>query len=492
MTYRRIYEINTRVWLAELVEAGQIPEANLGLVPQATIAGWRRWQIDAIWLMGVWEPSVYSARAVRERTGSVLSLQHAIDHFSLDDCVSSPYAVRSYTVAEQLGGLQGLLQFRHRLHQAGMALILDFVPNHTACDHPWVQTYPQYYVQGSPQEAARALHDYFPVQTVQGLRYIAHGKDPYFPSWGDTAQLNYSNLELHDAMQAQLLQLAEWCDGVRCDMAMLCLSEVFCRTWSRLDLPIPPREFWQEALAAVRQRFPEFCCIAEVYWGLQPRLQQLGFHLTYEKEFYDALLARDIGKLRASVQTPHAPLAANLRFLENHDEARAATCFSVEQQEAALLSILTLPGAVLLHEGQMDGHRIRTPAQLRRRQPEPAHHQLQALYAHLLTLPDIRRGQLQVLQAEPLRADDETSTALLTWAWVDTTQCWIVVINYSAVAATGRIGLATLPLPPGRLRFHDVLHAATYVHSTDTVQQRGLPVVLSSFGTHLFTVTPEP
>ena len=70
------------------------------------------------------------------------------------------------------------------------------------------------------------------MQTAQGLRYIAHGKDPYFPSWCDTAQLNYSNLELHDAMQDQLLRVVQWCDGVRCDMAMLCLSDIFGRTWS--------------------------------------------------------------------------------------------------------------------------------------------------------------------------------------------------------------------------------------------------------------------
>src|SRR5947207_3005280 len=82
-------------------------------------------------------------------TASVVSLQPALDDFTLDDCVSSPYAVRNYTVSEQLGGLEGLLRLRARLHQAGIGLILDFVPNHTACDHPWVHDSPQYYVQGS-------------------------------------------------------------------------------------------------------------------------------------------------------------------------------------------------------------------------------------------------------------------------------------------------------------------------------------------------------
>ena len=357
MPYRRIYEINTRVWLAELVAAQTIPEATLAAIPESYINLWRRWHIDAIWLMGVWEPSLYSARVVRENTASVVSLQPALDDFTLDDCVSSLYAVRNYTVSEQLGGLEGLLRLRARLRQAGLGLILDFVPNHTACDHPWVHDYPQYYVQGSLSEAARAPGDYFPVQTAQGLRYIAHGKDPYFPSWCDTAQLNYSNLELHDAMQDQLLRLAQWCDGVRCDMAMLCLSDVFSRTWSRLDLPVPPREFWHEALQAVRARFP----ISAVWLrsGSVKRLQQLGFQLTYDKEFYDALLARDIDRLGASIRTPHSLLEANVRFLENHDETRAAACFSDDQQEASMLAVATLPGATLLHEGQTEGYRVR-------------------------------------------------------------------------------------------------------------------------------------
>jgi hypothetical protein len=488
MSYRRIYEINTRVWLAEFVAAQTIPEATLAAIPESYIDLWRRWHIDAIWLMGVWEPSLYSARVVRENTASVVSLQPALDDFSLDDCVSSPYAVRRYTVSEQLGGLEGLLRLRARLHQAGIGLILDFVPNHTACDHPWVHEHPQYYVQGSLAEAARAPGDYFPVQTAQGLRYIAHGKDPYFPSWCDTAQLNYSNLELHDAMQDQLLRLAQWCDGVRCDMAMLCLSDVFSRTWSRLDLPVPPREFWYEALRAVHVRFPDFCCIAEVYWGLQGRLQQLGFRFTYDKEFYDALLARDIDRLIASVRTPHSPLEANIRFLENHDEPRAAACFRDDQQEAAMLAITTLPGAVLLHEGQTEGYRVRTPVQLRRRRQEPRNQRLHNFYERFLPLPDIRQGHFVVLHPHSIHAGDDTYKALLAWAWVHETHCWLVIINYAERMSQGAINLAALPLPAGVVRFRDHLHDSTYEHSRATLQNTGFPVVLSPFGTHLLEV----
>jgi hypothetical protein len=270
----------------------------------------------------------------------------------------------------------------------------------------------------------------------------------------------------------------------------LCLSDIFSRTWSRLDLAVPPREFWHEALQAVRARFPDFCCIAEVYWGLQARLQQLGFQLTYDKEFYDALLARDIDRLRASLCTPHSPLEANLRFLENHDETRAAACFSDDQQEAALLAIATLPGAILLHEGQTEGYRVRTPVQLRRRRQEPGNQCLRSFYTRFLPMPDIRQGRFVVLHPRSARAGDDTYKALLAWAWVHETQCWLVIINYAERMSQGTINLAALPLPSGMVRFRDPLHDSTYEHSRETVQDIGLPVVLPPFGTHLLEVTP--
>jgi len=274
-------------------------------------------------------------------------------------------------------------------------------------------------------------------------------------------------------------------------MAMLCLSDIFSRIWGRLDLPVPPREFWHEALQVVRARFPDFCCIAEVYWGLQGRLQQLGFQLTYDKEFYDALLARDIDRLGASICTPHTPLEANVRFLENHDETRAAACFSDHQQEAAMLTIATLPGAILLHEGQTEGYRVRTPVQLRRRRQEPGNQRLQRFYERFLSLPDIRQGHFVVLHACPVHAGDDTYKALLAWAWAHETQCWLVVINYAERMSQGLLNLAALPLPSGVVRFRDHLHDSTYEHSCETVQGPGLPVVLLPFGTHLLEVTPH-
>jgi hypothetical protein len=323
---------------------------------------------------------------------------------------------------------------------------------------------------------------------MAGLRYMAYGRDPYFAPWQDTAQLNYSNPALHQVMQAELLRLAQWCDGVRCDMAMLCLSDVFGRTWGRLALAPPTQEFWPQAIQAVRTQVADFCFIAEVYWGLESRLQAMGFSLPYDKEFYDALVTQDTGKLRASLQAPPDILAGRLRFLENHDEPRAASRFTAAQQEAAALAILTLPGAVLLHEGQFQGHSTHEPVQLRRRRQEPINQRLQTFYDHLLAVPDVCQGTFYPLQPSPAWGDNATSQAFLAWAWTQGTACWLIVLNYAALQGQCYLNLATLPLAAEALRFTDVLHDITYDRRRTDVQQQGMYFDLPPFGAHLFRI----
>src|SRR4029077_12472195 len=212
--------------------------------------------------------------------------------FSDLNIAGSPYAIADYRVPEALGGEAGLQQFRQKLHGLGMKLLFDFVPNHVGLDHSWVHERPELFVS-SPAGAPGA----FAQETAGGRRWLAHGKDPYFPPWSDTVQLNYLQPATRFAMQEELRGVANRCDGVRCDMAMLVLNDVFVRTWANLlpagetrnDLP----EFWAEAIAATKRAHPDFLFLAEVYWGLEQRLQSLGFDYTYDKELYDDLVRRN-------------------------------------------------------------------------------------------------------------------------------------------------------------------------------------------------------
>ena len=156
-----------------------------------------------------------------------------------------------------------------------------------------------------------------------------------------------------------------------------------------------------------------------------------------------------------------------------------------------MLAITTLPGAILLHEGQIEGYRVRTPVQLRSRRQESSNQRLRSFYERFLSLPDIRQGHFVVLPPCSAREGDDTYKALLAWAWAHETQGWLVVINYAEHMSQGLLNLADLPLPTGVVRFRDHLHDSTYEHSHETVQGTGLPVVLPPFGAQLLEVTPH-
>src|SRR5262249_5844569 len=161
----------------------------------------------------------------------------------------------------QLGGDAALARLRERLRTRGLRLMLDFVPNHVGLGHPWVGDHLDYFIQGSESDRARAPQNYTRVKHTRGDLLLAYGRDPYFPGWPDTLQLNYANPATQEAMIGELMRIAGQCDGVRCDMAMLVLPEVFERTWGVASQP-----FWPRAIPRVRQRVAEFLFVAEVYW----------------------------------------------------------------------------------------------------------------------------------------------------------------------------------------------------------------------------------
>ena len=119
---------------------------------------------------------------------------------------------------------------------------------------------------------------------ILGPRILAHGRDPNYPGWPDTLQLDYANPLLQKSQIDELIAIAGKCDGVRCDMAMLVLPEVFQRTWG-----VDPAPFWPKATAAVRGAHSAFTFLAEVYWDLEWTLQQQGFDYCYDKRLYDRL-----------------------------------------------------------------------------------------------------------------------------------------------------------------------------------------------------------
>jgi hypothetical protein len=286
--YPTLYEINTWVWLNELAR-GSGKKVDLSTVPPTEWDSIASYGFDAVWLMGVWERSPAGIAIANRNPGLLQDFQGALPDFQSADNVGSPYCIRRYVVDDRLGGTEGLAIAREQLANRGMKLLLDFVPNHVAPDHPWVAEHPEYFLHGSSQDAKNSPGSYIEVHN----QYLACGKDPYFPAWPDVLQLNAFQPGLRQSVVETLANIAAQCDGVRCDMAMLLLNDVFKRTWGARAGQTPSTEYWDDVVPAVKRAHPGFLFIAEAYWDLEWELQQHGFDFCYDKRLYDRLEQED-------------------------------------------------------------------------------------------------------------------------------------------------------------------------------------------------------
>ena len=276
--------------------------------------------------------------------------------------------------------------------------------------------------------------NYTRIKCRQGELILAYGRDPYFAGWPDTVQLDYSNPATVEAMMKELLRIAEQCDGVRCDMAMLILPEVFERTWGRRALP-----FWPIAIKTVREKFPDFLFMAEVYWDMEWTLQQLGFDYAYDKRLYDRLCEGHPKAVREHFYAEPDYQNKLARFLENHDEPRVASTIDQKKHEAAAVITFLSPGLRFFHQGQFEGRKKRISPHLVRAPQEPINTDIQKFYTEFLNIikkPVFRDGQWKLLKCAPAWEGNDTWSSFLVFAWEDTDgKRALVVVNYSPHAS---------------------------------------------------------
>ena len=483
-----LYQINTRVWLTS--HARRLGRAaNLDDISDAELDRVAAMGMDWVWLLSVWQ----TGRAGREESLSNPEwreeFRHTLPDLTDPDIGGSGFAITGYTVHPDLGGAAALARIRERLRSRGLRLMLDFVPNHTGLDHPWVEQHPEYYVAGGELELTRNPRGYRWVRRTGGDLLLAHGRDPHFPGWPDTFQLDYGNPATQDAMLAELLAVAGQCDGVRCDMAMLVLPDVFQRTWN-----IRPQPFWARATLAVRERHPDFCFMAEVYWDLEWTMQQQGFDYAYDKRLYDRLREGHARPVREHLRAGLDYQSRLSRFLENHDEPRAAATFPPDVHEAAAVITYLSPGMRFFHQGQLEGRKKRISPHLVRAPDEPINPRVEQFYRRLLDVlcrPTVRQGQWQLIEPSPAWDGNWTSDCFVAAAWQGAgDQRLLVAVNYASNRSQCRLLPPFSGLSGRRWRLRDLLGEAVYERDGDELAAGGLYLDVAPWRYHVFELAP--
>jgi glycosidase len=471
-----LYEINTWVWLDELgVGLADVPAEEWDAIAALGF--------DAVWLMGVWERSPAGIAIALQNEGLMDDFRRALPDVAEADIVGSPYCIRDYTVAAHLGGPEGLAAAREALAQRGLGLILDFVPNHVAPDHPWTESHPEYFVQGGDDDLERDPASFIRV----GDRVLANGRDPFFPAWPDVVQLNAFSPDLRAAVIATLTALAAQCDGVRCDMAMLMMNDVFARTWGDRAGARPADDYWPTVIGAVKGARDDFVFLAEAYWDLEYDLQQQGFDYCYDKRLYDRLEHEGADAVYGHLTADTAYQRRLVRFIENHDEPRAAATFAPPKARAAAVTTLTQNGARLVHEGQLDGRKVRVPVFLARRPDEVPDAELRAFYERLfaaLDNPVYRAGDWQLGGRSGWEGNDSWRN-LVVWGWRGIGPRKLVVVNLGDAPASGHVMLPWDDLRGRSWQLEDASTGQVYERSGDDLRD-GLYVELDAWAWHLF------
>ncbi len=488
--YPSLYQINTRVRLTELSrKLGRA--ATLDDIPDAELDRLAERGFDWVWFLSVWQTGQAGQRVSRANAEWRKEFQETLPDLREEDIAGSGFAITAYAVPAALGGDAALDRLRRRLAKRGLKLMLDFVPNHMALDHPWVQDHPDYFVPGTKDLLAREPQNYIRVKRKKGSLILAYGRDPYFSGWPDTLQLDYSNPATQEAMIRELEKIAGQCDGVRCDMAMLALPEVFERTWGRKSAP-----FWPVATRRVRKGAPGFCFMAEVYWDLEWALQQQGFDYTYDKRLYDRLRE---GHARPVREHLHAALDYQIklaRFLENHDEPRASASFDPLVLRAAAVITYFIPGLRFFHQGQFEGRKKRISPHLVRAPEESPDKEIEEFYDQLLAIlrrPIMKSGEWQWLDCQPAWDGNGSWDAFVVHAWRGPgSERMLIAVNYAPHSSQCYFKLPFPEMKNRSVRLKDLLSSVLYTREGNDLLDRGLYLDMQPWSYHVFDVEMNP
>lgn len=481
----KLYEINTRVWLKRFGKNAKIKD-----IPHQVWTGLKEKGIDFIWLLGIWKTCTDNLDEGCFTPELIKQYNAGLKDWTKADVIGSPYAIDEYSVNPALGTQADLLDLKKELNSLGMALILDFVPNHFGSTSRVFQENPEIFLQVDREAWENEPYTYFTVQQHPGL-FFSHGRDPFFPAWRDTAQLNYFNPLTRDFMAGTLQDISRLCDGVRCAMAMLVLNNVFGNTWSgaadKSKFPESSGEFWSAAINEIKSFDPGFIFIAETYWGLERDLQRLGFDYTSDKMLYDRLAKNGPTEIRGHLTADLTVQQKSIRYIEKYEEERALHVFGHDKSMAAATIAATIPGLMLYQDGQWEGRKLKQVMQLGREAKEPQHPKIEKFYEKLLAITldrAFRDGVWELLFAHKAWDDNHTNSNLLAWKWKLAARNIIVVVNYSPVPSQCFLKFS-FSTSDDKVLFNDVMNDNIYIRAVAELTDKGLYIDLPPWKSHI-------
>ena len=382
------------VWLFQLSRKYQRDLRLLSDIPDEELDRLAAWGITGLWLIGLWERSSASRR-IKQIMGN-------------PEAASSAYSLYDYTIAADLGGEEAFQQLKHRAWQRGIRLASDMVPNHMGIYSKWIVEHPQWFMQS----------DYppFPVYQYTGVdlsedgrvciqiedgywqhrdaavvfkridrwtgdaKYIYHGNDGTSMPWNDTAQLNFLQPEVREAVIQMILHVARKFPIIRFDAAMTLAKRHFQRLWfpqpgdggaipsraghgmtrEEFDRHIP-KEFWREVVDRVAQEVPDTLLLAEAFWLMEGYfVRTLGMHRVYNSAFMNMLRAEDNANYRMTIKnvlefSPEV-LKRFVNFMNNPDERTAVDQFGRgDKYYGVAVMMVTMPGLPMFGHGQIEG-----------------------------------------------------------------------------------------------------------------------------------------
>ena len=482
-----LLQLSARPWLYQLTEEKGKTIKSFKQIPDEVFDEIKARGFDFLWVMGVWDVGTYGYKHDRSTQSLVDNFKKLLDDYTEEDAIGSPYAITDYICNPELcpGGDDDLKWLREKLNGMGIKLMLDFVPNHSALDSPWINDNINYYIRAPKDTQSPDPAKYF-------TNGIAYGNMQWSSPWTDVGQLNYWNSETRELMQKKLLKVAEYADGIRCDMAYIILNEPFSKAWetelNSWGYSRPDKEFWGDAIRNVKAKFPNTIFLAEVYGDYFKNLIAEGFDYTYDKELLDKFKSGHLDNLRGWISYMSEWNQHQCRFLENHDDNRAVEAFggSVTKSLAAALGTYTLPGMRFFFQDQWYGYTNKLDVHLRRSRKEGKSSEAMAFYDKFIP----------IINDETFKNGDWTNLAvtgndawrLMAWKWSNssTGEKRLVVVDFSEVKAGGNVIIPDIS-GSGDVVIKELLSGTEYTRKAEEMRSSGLTVVIDPWYAQIFS-----